>query len=35
MALQITDDSFKELLASGNPFAVDFWAEWVRSLAVH
>lgn len=28
MALQITDDSFKELLASGKPFAVDFWAEW-------
>ncbi|KAA6301968.1 MAG: Thioredoxin C-1 [Candidatus Ordinivivax streblomastigis] len=28
MALQITDANFKELLTSGKPLVVDFWAEW-------
>jgi thioredoxin 1 len=28
MAVNITGASFEELLASGKPFVVDFWAEW-------
>lgn len=28
MALKITDQNFKELLESGKPLVVDFWAEW-------
>ncbi len=28
MAKEITAASFDELLASGKPFVVDFWAEW-------
>ncbi len=28
MALQITDSNFNELLASGKPLVVDFWATW-------
>ncbi|HAC21131.1 MAG: thioredoxin [Tannerellaceae bacterium] len=28
MALQITDANFQELLESGKPLVVDFWAEW-------
>lgn len=28
MALVITDDSFKDLLAEGKPVVVDFWATW-------
>lgn len=28
MALVITDDNFKDLLAEGKPVVVDFWATW-------
>lgn len=28
MAILITDSSFDELLGSGLPLVVDFWAEW-------
>ena len=28
MALEITDATFEELLNSGKPMVVDFWAEW-------
>ena len=28
MALQITDESFKKLIAGGQPVVVDLWAEW-------
>ncbi|MGL4411376.1 MAG: thioredoxin [Bacteroidales bacterium] len=28
MALTITDANFQELLESGKPLVVDFWAEW-------
>ena len=28
MALEITGANFDELLKSGKPFVVDFWAEW-------
>jgi len=28
MALVITDSNFDELLKSGKPFVVAFWAEW-------
>lgn len=28
MALQITDNNFNELLESGKPVVVDFWATW-------
>ncbi|MDR2882303.1 MAG: thioredoxin [Alistipes sp.] len=28
MAKEITNAVFDELLASGQPFMVDFWAEW-------
>lgn len=28
MAQQITDANFEELVNSGKPMVVDFWAEW-------
>ncbi len=28
MALEIKDGNFEELLASGKPVVVDFWATW-------
>jgi thioredoxin 1 len=28
MALQITDESFMQVLAGNKPVMVDFWAEW-------
>ncbi|NDW12280.1 thioredoxin [Bacteroides sp. 214] len=28
MALEITDSNVKELLASGKPVVIDFWAPW-------
>ncbi|MEG1543920.1 MAG: thioredoxin [Tannerellaceae bacterium] len=28
MALQVTDSNFEELVNSGKPMVLDFWAEW-------
>ena len=28
MALQITTENYAEVLASGQPVVIDFWAEW-------
>ena len=28
MALAITNENYEELLASGKPVVIDFWAEW-------
>jgi thioredoxin 1 len=27
-AIEITDSNFEEIVASGKPVMVDFWAEW-------
>ena len=29
MALEITDNNFKEILAEGSPVVIDFWAPCV------
>ncbi|MCH5331443.1 MAG: thioredoxin [Alistipes sp.] len=28
MAMQITNENYQEVLASGKPVVIDFWAEW-------
>ncbi|MCD7936400.1 MAG: thioredoxin [Tannerellaceae bacterium] len=28
MALEVTDSNFEELVNSGKPMVLDFWAEW-------
>jgi thioredoxin 1 len=28
MAIEVTDQNFKELVNSGKPMILDFWAEW-------
>jgi thioredoxin 1 len=28
MALEVTDNNFEELMNSGTPVVLDFWAEW-------
>ena len=28
MALQITNENYADVLASGQPVVIDFWAEW-------
>ena len=28
MALEITDSTYKEILAEGKPVVIDFWAPW-------
>ena len=28
MALKITDENVKELIAAGGPVVIDFWATW-------
>ena len=28
MALEITDNNFKEIVAKGTPVVIDFWAPW-------
>lgn len=32
MALEITDNNFKEILAEGKPVVIDFWGTVVRTL---
>lgn len=28
MALQVTDDNYKAIIAEGKPVVIDFWAPW-------
>ena len=28
MALEITDNNYKEILSEGKPLVIDFWAPW-------
>ena len=28
MAVEITDSNFKEIVESGKPILIDFWAQW-------
>ncbi len=28
MALEITNENYAEVMASGQPIVIDFWAEW-------
>ena len=35
MALQITDANFEELVNSGKPMVLDFWAEWSARSSWH
>lgn len=28
MALEFTDENIKDIIKSGNPVVIDFWAEW-------
>jgi thioredoxin 1 len=28
MALEVTDNNFEQLMNSGTPMVLDFWAEW-------